>query len=56
MSEYTTGAMPCKNSVKDSFKGVISKDNWTRILWQEFDNKEDARQWAQTVMNKEYKS
>lgn len=54
MTKYITGALPCKNSVRDSFKGVISKGNWMRILWQEFDNEVDAIKWAKTVKNKEY--
>ncbi len=55
MSEYVAGAMPCKNTVKECFKGVISKGLWKRILWQEFDNENDAIKWAQTVKTKDYK-
>lgn len=55
MTKYIADAIPCKNTVKDAYKGVILKDNWKRILWQEFDSKDNAIEWAQEIINKEYK-
>lgn len=55
MSKYTAGAKRCDYYSTYVFKGVISKGNWKRILWQEFDNEAEAIEWANTVRKREYR-
>ena len=55
MSKYETSVKRCEYYNSYVYKGVISKGNWKRILWQEFDTESDALEWANTVRKREYR-
>ena len=55
MSKYQTSVKRCEYYNSYVYKGVISKGNWKRILWQEFDTESDALEWANTVRKQEYR-